>query len=306
MRPFRNFLTAMVPLSLVLVAFLNARAISALVEGMVSSGLAPNGGRASVPPRDPRDPLATRVTSADAILDRNPFDHATGPLRVAAPGPGAPRAVDTDPRIAPICEGVRPLVLVGDEDQTVALASIEVAGQRVLRRRGGDVGDKRVAYVGRDRVWLEGATGLCQALLFGGSPPAGPAADRLPPPTGTQTPLEAEIGKHIVRTGPGELTIDRPTVNRILEAQAELMKARIAPEKDGDRILGMKVTGIKPGSVLAQIGIENGDRLESVNGYEMSDPQRMLEAYARLRIADRLELRVSRGGKPAEIRYTIQ
>lgn len=67
----------------------------------------------------------------------------------------------------------------------------------------------------------------------------------------------------------------------------------------------MKVTGIKPGSVLAQIGIENGDRLESVNGYEMSDPQRMLEAYARLRIADRLVLRVSRGGKPAEIRYTI-
>ena len=68
----------------------------------------------------------------------------------------------------------------------------------------------------------------------------------------------------------------------------------------------MKVTGIKPGSVLAQIGIENGDRLESVNGYEMSDPQRMLEAYARLRIADRLVLRVTRGGKPTEIRYTIQ
>ncbi len=67
----------------------------------------------------------------------------------------------------------------------------------------------------------------------------------------------------------------------------------------------MKVTGIEPGSVLAQIGIENGDRLESVNGYEMSDPQRMLEAYARLRTADRLVLRVSRGGKPAEVRYTI-
>ena len=68
----------------------------------------------------------------------------------------------------------------------------------------------------------------------------------------------------------------------------------------------MKVTGIKPGSLLAQIGIENGDRLASVNGYEMSDPQRMLEAYARLRIADRLVLRVSRGDKPEEIRYTIQ
>lgn len=305
MRPLRILLTAAVPLGITLVAFLNARAVSALVEGTVSAGLAlrPGDERASLPTLAP---LAARAASADAILDRNPFDHVTGPLRVAAPGPDDPRALDSDPRTAPVCDGVRPLVLVGDEDQSVAFAALEVGGQRVLRRRGSDVGGKRLAYVGRDRIWLEGATGLCQARLFGGPPAAGPAPDRTAPLAGAQTPLEAEMSKHIVRTGPNELTIDRPTVNRILEAQAELMKARIAPEKDGDRILGMKVTGIKPGSVLAQIGIENGDRLESVNGYEMSDPQRMLEAYARLRIADRLVLRVTRGGKPTEIRYTIQ
>ena len=302
MRTLRTLLTAVVPVSLVLVAFLNARAVSALIEGTVSRGLTLGELHAAVPPLAP---TGARPSSADAILDRNPFDHVTGALRVTDPGSDETRARDTDPRTAPICEGVRPLVLVGDEDQAVAFAALEVGGQRVLRRRGGDVGGRRVAYVGRDRVWLEGAAGLCQARLFG-ERGASPMPDRPPLSAGSQTPLEIEIGKHIVRNGPNELTIDRPTVNRILDAQAELMKARIAPEKEGDRIVGMKVTGIKPGSVLAQIGIENGDRLETVNGYEMSDPQKMLEAYARLRIADRLVLRVSRGGRPTELHYTIQ
>ena len=305
MRTLRILLTAAVPVSLALVAFLNARAVSALIEGTVSSGLTLGELRAAVPPLAA---TSVRASSADAILDRNPFDHVTGALRPKDPAPDQPRTRDTDPRTAPVCEGVRPLVLVGDEDQTVAFASLEVGGQHFLRRRGGDVGERRVAYVGRDRIWLEGTSGLCQALLFPerGAPP-GPGPDQPPPPPpGAQTPLEVEIGKHIVRNGPNDFTIDRPTVNRILEAQTELMKARITPEKDGDRTLGMKVTGIKPGSVLAQIGIQNGDRLETVNGYEMSDPQKMLEAYARLRVADRLVLRVSRGGKPTELSYTVQ
>jgi len=301
MRPLRILLAAAVPVSLALVAFLNARAVSALIDGTLSGAVTLGDARAALPSPTPGN---MRARSADAILDRNPFDHVAVPLR--APGSDGQRPVDTDPRTAPLCDGVRPLVLVGDEDQTVAFASFEVGGQRVLRRRGGEVGGKRVAYVGRDRVWLEGSSGLCQALLFGTPPSAGTSPEHPPAPAGAQTPLEQEIGRHIVRNSPNELTIDRPTVNRILEAQGELMKARIAPDKEGDRILGMKVTGIKPGSVLAQIGIENGDRLETLNGYEMANAQKMLEAYARLGTADRLILRVTRGGKAMELGYTIQ
>ena len=300
----KNFWLVVLPL-VATAALLNAQAVTQLV----GISLTPDEKTLAAPPpvakTVPMGNGSARNVSAEPILNRNPFDHVTGALRVTDPGSEETRARDTDPRTAPVCEGVRPLVVVGDEDQTVAFASLEVGGQRVLRRRGGDVGARRVAYVGRDRVWLEGAAGLCQARLFA-ERGAAPMPDRPPLPAGSQTPLELEIGKHIVRNGPNELTIDRPTVNRILDAQAELMKARIAPEKDGDRVVGMKVTGIKPGSVLAQIGIENGDRLETVNGYEMSDPQKMLEAYARLRLADRLVLRVSRGGRPTELHYTIQ
>jgi general secretion pathway protein C len=305
MRTLRALLTAAVPAGIALVAFLNARAVSALVEGTVSGGMgiAEANANANAKSADAN----ANAKSADAILDRNPFDHVTGPLRVREQGPGDPPDLDTDPRTAPLCQGVKPLVVVGDEDQKVAFASLEVGGARVLRRRGGDVGGKRVAYVGRDRIWLEGPTGLCQALLFGAPPPVTAEGNRsTADPSAPRSALEIEVAKHIVKTGPNEYQIDRPTVDRILEAQAELMKARIIPEKEGDRIVGMKVLGIKPGSVLALIGIENGDRLETINGFEVSNPERMLEAYARLRFADRLTVHLTRGGKPINLDYTIR
>jgi general secretion pathway protein C len=300
MRTLRALLTAAVPAGIALAAFLNARAISALIEGTVSGGMA-----IAPPVAIPNvSAYVASAKSADAILDRNPFDHVTGPLRGKDPGPGDPPERDTDPRTAPLCEGVRPLVLVGDEDQKVAFASFDVGGKHLLRRQGGDVGGKRVAYVGRDRVWLEGPTGLCQSLLFGGAAPPPPPPP--PPPEGNRSALETEVAKRIVKTGPNEFQIDRPTVDRIIGAQQELMKARITPEKDGDRTLGMKVSGIKPGSVLALIGIENNDRIETINGFELANPEQMLEAFARLRLADRLTVHLTRGGKATNLDYSIR
>lgn len=301
MRTFRALVTAAVPLGIALAAILDARAVSALVEATLSGGLSIAEARA---------PLGNTnanviAKSADAILDRNPFDHVTGPLRTKAGPEGDPPELDTDPRTAPLCEGVRPLVVVGDEDQKVAFASLDVGGLRILRRRGGDAGGKRVAYVGRDRVWLEGPTGLCQALLFGARDRERErvTADPQAPP---QSALERDVAKHIVKTGPNEFQIDRPTVDRILEAQQELMKARIVPDKEGDRTVGMKVYGIKPGSVLALIGIENADRLETINGFEVANPEKILEAYARLRNADRLTVVLTRGGKRLNLDYAIR
>jgi general secretion pathway protein C len=311
MRIFRALLTAAVPVGIATVAFLNATAIGALVEGTVSESLAISTSPSAAGNADLAS-LSAKRPSADAILDRNPFDHLTGSLRPSLPSPdGPPPELDTDPRTAPLCEGVRPLVLVGDEDQTVAFASFEVDGKRLLRRRGGDVGDKHVAYVGRDRVWLEGTKGLCQALLFGAPPPpkdpGGAGRITADPKPGGQTQLESELGKQIAKVGPNEYVIERSAVDRILEAQAELMKQRIVQEKEGDRVVGVKISGIKSGSVLAMLGIENGDRLETLNGFEMSNPEKMLEAYARLRSgADKLQIHLTRNGKPINVDYTIR
>ena len=315
MRIFRALLAAAVPVGIVTVAFLNARAVGALVEGTMSVDMPMPVAASVIANAEPARLFASKPT-ADAILDRNPFDHLTGSLRPSLPMPdGPPPDLDTDPRTAPLCVGVKPLVLVGAEDQTVAFASLEVDGKRVLRKRGGEVGDKHVAYVGRDSVWLEGSKGLCQALLFGIAPKSADdsggagrsAADPKPGGQTGQTQLEIDVGKQIAKVGPNEYVIERSAVDRILEAQAELMKQRIVQEKEGDRVVGVRVFGIKSGSVLAMLGIENGDRLETLNGFEMSNPEKMLEAYARLRSgADKLQIHLTRKGNPINVDYTIR
>lgn len=306
MRSLRTLLALSIPAGVALVGLLNAKAIASLVEASLTTGMVMP---SMTDARAGAAPPVSNVKSADPILDRNPFDHVAGSLRPRFSTPDDPGPRDLDPATAPLCEGVRPLVLVGDEDQTLAFASLEYGGKRLLRRRGGEVGESHVAYVGRDRLWLEGARGLCQALLFGGPvvPPAVAAKPTVGAEAGARSALEAEIGKKIAKTGPNEYAIDRSAVERILEAQAELMKQRLVPEKEGDRVVGVRVLGIKPGSVLSMLGIENGDRLETINGYEVSDPEKMLEAYARLRTgADKLQVHLTRAGKPQNLDYAIR
>ncbi|MBX3187674.1 MAG: general secretion pathway protein GspC [Labilithrix sp.] len=292
MRIARALVAAAVPAAVVVAALLNAQAIGALVEATLSADAIAPVARAQAP-----IPASNERPPADAILDRNPFDHAAGPLRG---GPEKP----SDGR-AKTCEGVRPLVVVGADDPEIAFAALDVGGKRVLRRRGGEVLGMRVAHVGRDAVVFEMADGYCSARLFGPPPTSAPrdiaraATDR--------SAFDVEIASKIVKSGTSEYTIDRATLDRILEAQTELMKAKVVPEKEGGRVVGVRVYGVRPGSVLSMLGIENGDRLETLNGWEMGDPEKMLEAYARLRAgADMLSIRLTRRGAPMTLDYVIR
>jgi general secretion pathway protein C len=58
--------------------------------------------------------------------------------------------------------------------------------------------------------------------------------------------------------------------------------------------------------LLGTLGMENGDRLESINGFDMASPEKALEAYARLRTASNLNVKVNRRGKPVSIDYNIK
>jgi len=64
--------------------------------------------------------------------------------------------------------------------------------------------------------------------------------------------------------------------------------------------------GVKDGSLLGVLGIVNGDRLETINGYELANPQSAMDAYAHLQQADHLVLQVSRGGRDVELELDIR
>lgn len=253
------------------------------------------------------------ATNADPILKRNPFDSVTGPLDgkpVELPNASsAPVDLNKDPKDDPACDNVKVLLVVQSDQPEWSFAALAGSdGKSQLRRMGDEFGGGTVYYVGWDRVWLLNGSTRCQARTNNPKAAAMPSAKPSAAPSAKpNSNVPDSISSKIHKVSDNEFNIERSVVEQILENQAELMKsARIVPEKEGDKVVGIRLFGIKSDSLLGTLGLENGDRLSSINGFEMSDPQKALEAYARLRTADHLTVSVNRHGKPMNIDFNIK
>jgi len=232
-------------------------------------------------------------------------------LAASAEGPDL-----SDPYSAPDCDGVHVLIIAASADPDWSFAALETQkdkGKSILRRRGGEVDGKTVKFIGWDRVWMTTppSNQLCQTQMF--KPPtvaSGPAAPAPPPaamPAGGAPGVADDIKKGIQRVGPNEFNVDRGVVDKILENQAELMRqARIVPEQENGKVVGIRLFGVRPDTLLGTLGMENGDRLEKINGFDMTSPEKALEAYARLRTADHLTVSVNRKGQAMNLDYNIK
>jgi general secretion pathway protein C len=196
-----------------------------------------------------------------------------------------------------------------DPEWSFAAFSTTADPKSVLRRRGGEVGTKTVKFVGWDRVWLASGPQLCQASMFAPpvAAPAAPAPAAAAPVAGGAPSLDPAIAKGIQKVSATEFNVDRGVVDKILENQADLMRqARIVPEQENGKMVGIRLFGVKPDTLLGVLGMENGDRLQTINGFDMTSPEKALEAYARLRTADQLVVQVNRKGSNMNLDYNIK
>lgn len=261
----------------------------------------------TTPARDfaPEAPSVSRDLRAAVVAARNAFDSVTGPLGAipggaSSPGDGLIAAI-TDPMGAPECDGVRVVAIAASSDAEWSLASLVPgdSAEPLLRRRGGAVAGKTVQFIGQDRVWLADGEGLCQAGMWQ-RPKASPARRVAATP---KTELAREMAAGIHPVSATELRVERRVVEKILEHQAELVAgAHVMPDPEG----GFRITGVKADSPLAQLGIQSGDRLESINGFDVTNPEKALEAYARLSSAPHLTVTVRRADKETNLDYDIQ
>jgi general secretion pathway protein C len=247
----------------------------------------------------PRD--ATEPKSGRAIRDRNPFDSVTGPFRNEPP---ARLSADlSDPLSSPICPGIQVLIVTESSDPWWSLATLRESSEARprLRRVGDGVAGKQVAFIGYNpkqqapAVWIEGSGKLCQSMLFR------PAVEAAAPEPG-----KANDKAKIQKLSDTEFKIDRSVVDEHLEDPlTSFSSLRFVPDRKDGKLIGLRLFGIRPGSLLNTLGLQNGDRLESINGFSIASPQQALEAYAHLSTAKRLSVRVVRLGRPLQIDLNI-
>jgi general secretion pathway protein C len=259
-------------------------------------------------------------TSARAILDHNPFDSVT-PRPLDAPpetGDGGSEPVVVDLQHyenAPLCEGMKVLIVVASPtDPLWSMAALSTgSGPTKLFRLGDDVGGKTVQIIEWNRVVMSAGSALCQLQMFRPAKPAASVAAvaSAPPPAAAAaagaTKVPADIASKIQKVSASEFNVDRQVVDKILENQAELMRsARIVPEQENGKVVGIRLFGIRPDTLLGTLGMENGDRLQTINGFDMASPEKALEAYARLRTADHLTVQVNRRGQNMNLDFNIK
>jgi general secretion pathway protein C len=145
------------------------------------------------------------------------------------------------------------------------------------------------------------------ALASAAATSSAPPPPAPPPAAGGASAISADIKNGIQKLSDTEFKIDRGVVDKILENQAELMRqARIVPEQENGKVVGIRLFGVRPDTLLGTLGMENGDRLEKINGFDMTSPESALEAYARLRTADHLTVSLNRHGQATNVDYNIK
>jgi general secretion pathway protein C len=201
------------------------------------------------------------------------------------------------------CPSGRVLLISESDDSAWAFAIIEEGGKSNIVHVGEPMFGGKLARLAWDRVWIRIGARECELRLGKGASSnmveAPPASD------GNEVP--PEIASKIARVSDNELRVTRDAIDAIMSRQAELMRGtRLEPHKQGDRVTGLRATGVRKGSLLYLLGIRDGDELVSIGGIALTSPQQAFEAYGRLRSADRVTLIALRGGRTLSIDYVAQ
>ena len=186
-------------------------------------------------------------------------------------------------------------------------------GESGLKRVGDDLNGHKLDAVAWDRVWFVKDAARCQMKVgdtsakVSGSKAKPSSKAKKKPRRARRGKVPDEIASKIHRVSDTEYNIERSVVDEILDKQAELMRyTRLRPVKAGDKTTGLKLSRIRKGTLLETLGLKNGDEIQTINGFELTNPQKALEAYGRLRTADRLTLTLVRKGKPVNVDFNIQ
>jgi general secretion pathway protein C len=116
-----------------------------------------------------------------------------------------------------------------------------------------------------------------------------------------------EYKKGITKTSDNSFTVDRSTLQKALDNPKALQDgARVLPNYSGGKIDGFRVSGLKPGSIFSELGVQSGDVIKSVNGKPLNGPNEALKLYQQLGSVGGVNITVERGGKPVDLSFQIK
>jgi general secretion pathway protein C len=259
----------------------------------------------------PFERVASAAPAAPPVLDAGRFGHLFG---LATPSPDAPLA-DVMPSSTVVCFTCEPVrtglhlqllaTMVANERRwsMALLADLDRRSAGVLfiddHLQNAWVYDilrepHRVIIVNEDTHRLEYVDALAAPVLVSAVVRVDPGAAALP--------MEG-----VRRISDGEVKLTRDKLDAVLANLSALAgDARIVPSWKDGVATGFRLVDVRPGSFYSALGIQSGDVISRVNGFELTSPDKALELYARLKEARSIEVEVERRGAMVKTRYGIE
>jgi general secretion pathway protein C len=309
----------LVPAVVVLVGGLfAARATDQVIEAKYLLGDSKKPAAARRKPVKREAPKPPPTKDADLVVARNMFCSTCEPARPAPTGnPAAPSDDSHPPNTSLPLALVATIMSTSEGYSTATITNTQTfkMGSYSLHDRIPDAGEvmrvqpKFVDFRNKSSNRLE-------RIELLGVPPGAPLAMNTPPPAPVVNPvasgdpeseLMAAMDKSVRKIDEAHYDIDRPLVEKILaDPTAVARSARIVPSIKDGKANGFKLYAIRPNSVFARIGLQNGDTISSINGFDMSSPDKALEVYTKVKSASNLSVSVLRRGQPMSLEYSIK
>jgi general secretion pathway protein C len=224
-----------------------------------------------------------------------------------------PTMPEVDPNAPPVKSGLRVKLLgtlvsndpmwsfASVQDVATGKATTYGVGDRIMGAEVTDIERERVIVVNAGRrEFIDNQPG------DGAAPPLPTTAAVVAPPPPSSAPSSG-LGASIRQMSDNEYEVPRAEIDRTLSNLNDVaMQARIVPAFKDGAAQGFKLFSIRPDSIYSKIGVQNGDVIRRINGFDLNSPEKALEVYTKLKDANRIEIELERNGAPIRKTYTVR
>ncbi len=109
------------------------------------------------------------------------------------------------------------------------------------------------------------------------------------------------------KVGRGTYIVDQGRVQQAISNPGQMMTdARLRPNIVNGKEEGFILSEVKSGGIYHSLGLQNGDVLLRINEYDISNPERALQAFTALKGLERVQIDLIRGGSKMTMTYQIK
>jgi general secretion pathway protein C len=305
---FRKYFWTINLVFLALVALIVARTANLFVEAKVTPVTTGQPVKAAQKPKA-AEPLAQLQMERMARLTGLPIPEPEPEVR-------EPQFQVADLNAAPVKSGMRVKLLgtllsslpewsiASIQDGVTQLSTTFMVGDRIQGAQILEIERKRVIILNNGRrEFIDDQLGTGASEPLAAVMPAVPQLAAAAPPTNPN----ANLGQGIRAVTDNEYEVPRAEIDKTLSNLNDIaMQARIVPAFKDGVAQGFKLFSIRPDSLYTKIGIQNGDVIKRINGFDLNSPEKALEIYSKLKDANRVDIELERNGASMRKTYSIR